>query len=63
MAKPQLARINELEELAKAWKRQKKPPDVILEKLDKYMMAAYGYSRTTRNDYLKIIKVKVWGHS
>ena len=63
MAKPQLARIDELEEMARVWKKQKQAPDIIIKKLDKYMMSEFGYTRTTRNDYIKIIKVKLWGHT
>lgn len=62
MAKPQLALIEKLVKTAKEYKKNGLKPDVIMDYLDLNLMTVQGYSRQTRQDYLKIVRARVWGH-
>lgn len=60
MVRPQLTRIEEMVKIGKKMKLQHHSPAVIMVKLETIIIKKYGLSRTTREDYLKIVKVRLW---
>ena len=58
--KPQLGILEEIEGMAKKLKHDKIAPHLIIATLDDWLIVRYGYSRTTRQDYLKMVKKRVW---
>ena len=60
MVKPQLTLRNGLVKEARRLKQQKMDQKTILKQLDDWLIIKFGYSHSTRADYLKQVKLIVW---